>query len=394
MTSICLYFQIHQPIRLKNYTFFQIGYDHQYDDVQLNYQILNKVADRCYLPVNALLLELIKKQKGKFKVAFSISGVALEQFIQYRPEVITSIRRLVDTGCVEILSETYYHSLSSVYSPEEFEKQVKKHRDTVKYLFDIEPTTFRNTELVYSDSVAKQVADMGYYDTILAEGAPQLIENDAASFVFKAGETDLNLLLRHYKLSDDIAFRFPDQSWEHYPLTPEKFAKWVHALDGKADTINLFMDYETFGEHKSADTGILEFLRNMPEAVLANENFSFLTPSETVKAYKVKKQLDVPSEITWADAERDLSGWNHNHMQKDAIQKLYGLEAMVKESKSREFADIFGRLQTSDHLYYMSTKYWNDGVRQTFSPYKSPYDAYIIYMNVLSDFEQLVKSSL
>jgi len=392
MTSVCLYFQIHQPIRLKNYSFFQIGYDHQYDDVQLNYTILNKVADRCYLPVNALLLDLIKKHEGKFKVAFSISGVALEQFVQYRPEVITSIRRLVDTGCVEILSETYYHSLASEFSPNEFIKQVKKHRDSIKYLFDVEPTTFRNTELTYSDNVAKQVAALGYYDTILAEGAPQLIENDAATNVFKAGDSGLNLLLRHYKLSDDIAFRFPDQSWEHYPLTPEKFAGWVHNLEGKADTINLFMDYETFGEHKPAETGILEFLKQMPGKVLENENFTFLTPSETVKAYEPKETLHVPLPITWADAERDLSGWNNNHMQKDALSRLYGLEPAVKASKSREFSDLFGRLQTSDHLYYMSTKYWNDGVRQVFSPYKSPYDAYINYMNVLSDFEKLLKA--
>lgn len=392
MTSVCFYFQIHQPYRLKEYTFRHIGADPNYEDVASNFRFVNRIADRCYLPANALLKELIDRHAGQFKVAFSFSGIALEQFMAYRPEVIASFRELVDTGCVEILAETFYHSLAGLYDLDEFERQVKRHADIVKQCFGVVPTTFRNTELIYSNEIAERVAKMGY-KVMLAEGAERIIGTEPTTQVFKSqSATELKMLLRHYRLSDDIAFRFPDPNWSEYPLLAPKYAGWIHQLeDEDPECVNIFLDYETFGEHKAAETGIFQFMKYLPSAILENKDFIFATPAEIAKDANPIAVFDADAPVSWADEARDVSGWTDSNMQKDAIKRVYALGEAIKEKDDAYLLNIWGKLQTSDHFYYMSTRYWGDGVRQVFSPYKSPYDAYINFMNVLSDFEQRIK---
>ena len=390
MTSVCFYFQVHQPNRLKNFPFFLIGADHQYEAVDVNFNILNRVADKCYLPANNKILELIEKTGGKFKAAFSITGTALEQMEAFRPDVIASFQALAKTGNVEFLAETYYHSLAFLYSEAEFERQVKMHADKIKKLFGKAPVTFRNTELIYSNKVAAAAHKLGY-KTILAEGVERNLGTQLPNSVFHAqGTQDINVLLRHYRLSDDIAFRFSDKNWSEYPLLAPRYASWLQGLKKESDTINLFLDYETFGEHRQAETGIFQFLTYLPAEILKDKDFNFATPAEVSDAYKPKHTYSAPTITTWADENRDITGWIDNHMQKDSLSKVYALEPFVLAKKDPHLTDIWAKLQTSDHFYYMSTKYWEDGVRQAFSPYKSPYDAYINYMNVLSDFEELV----
>jgi alpha-amylase len=393
MTSVCFYFQVHQPFRIRNYGYIEIGSNHFYEDYEKNFEILNKVADKCYLPTNTKMLKLIKRHNGKFRISYSISGVALEQFEQYRPEVIESFKKLVDTGCVEILSETYYHSLSFLYSKQEFERQVKKHFQKVKLHLGVEPTTFRNTELIFSNEIAQYVSAMGFKG-MLCEGVDRFLFERTPNYVYASpGIDDFKLLLKNYKLSDDIAFRFSNKQWEDHPLTSEKFANWVHGHAGDAECINLFMDYETFGEHQWKETGIFNFLDHLPEKILAHPDFNFKTPTEVMESFTARDIYDVPYTTSWADAERDLSAWNENKMQKFSLHKIYSLEKKVKKSNNQELVDTWAKLTTSDHFYYMSTKFWSDGdVHKYFSPYDSPYDAHIFYMNVLSDFEQTIKN--
>ncbi len=387
MTSICFYFQVHQPYRLKHYSFAEIGSDHFYEDAVKNREILHKVADKCYLPTNKKILELIQRHEGKFRVSYSISGTALEQFEQYRPEVISSFQDLVNTGAVELLSETYYHSLAVLYSESEFRRQVEKHRDKVYQLFGVYPQVFRNTELIYSNAIGKVVLDMGY-KAQLCEGVDRLLGDRSPNYIYQHPYSNLKLLLKNYSLSDDIAFRFSDKGWAEHPLTADKFAEWCHRHYAY-QCINLFMDYETFGEHQWANTGIFEFLDYLPQAILKHPDFDFKTPSELLDHYPVKDIYDVHEPISWADAERDLSAWLENSMQKEAMQAIFDLEKEVHQSKNNDLLNIWGKLLTSDHFYYMSTKFWSDGdVHKYFSPYDSPYDAAIFFMNVLSDFKK------
>lgn len=386
--SICLYFQIHQPTRLRLYRFFDIGKDSHYYDDFTNRTILRRVADRCYLPMNNLLLELIKKYKGEFKVAFSISGSALEQFDRYAPEVIDSFRKMADTGCVEFLCETYYHSLASLASAAEFRHQVLKHKATIEQYFGVTPVTFRNTELIYSDDIGSQVYDMGF-KTMLTEGARHILAWRSPNFVYTdEKQANLKLLLRNYVLSDDIAFRFSDRSWQEWPLSGDKFvSKMAAEVRESGDVINLFMDYETFGEHQSASTGIFDFMKYLPEAVLRDGTFKFGTPSEVSKACKSISELEVPEPISWADEERDITAWLGNELQQEAFNKLYGLYEKLAVINDADLFSEFGHLQESDHLYYMCTKFFSDGeVHKYFNPYDTPYEAFINYMNVLSDF--------
>ncbi len=390
MTAVCFYFQVHQPRRIKRYRFFDIGNDHEYfnDDADRdtnNAKITRKVADKSYLPANAVLLENLRHHPD-FKVAFSISGIALEQFEEYAPEVIESFKRLVETGRVEILSETYYHSLSFLRSPKEFKKQVEMHADKVKELFGVTPSVFRNTELIYRNDIADMVSDMGYIG-MLAEGADQLLDWRKPTYVYHAkGDPTFKLLLKHYKLSDDIAFRFSNKDWEEWPLTAEKFAKWVDSHNGDGHVINLFMDYETFGEHQWEDTGIFNFLRAMPSEIMKNPDNSFVTPTEAFSTYKSVGEIDAPDYVSWADVERDLSAWLSNPIQHDAIRAFFDLEKQVKRSKKPDVLRDWRRLSTSDHFYYMCTKWFQDGdVHAYFNPYESPYEAFIAYMNVLND---------
>jgi alpha-amylase len=391
MPSICFYFQVHQPYRLKEYTFFEIGNNHFYENNELNYRIINKVSDKCYLHANNLLLELIKKHEGKFRISYSITGTALEQIEHWRPDVLQSFKELSKTGCVEFLAETYYHSLSFLYSKNEFDRQVNLHRELIKKHFNQSPTVFRNTELIYSNELAAYIEKKGYKG-ILCEGADKVLGDRNPNHLYHPPEGKIKSLLKNYRLSDDIAFRFSDKNWVEFPLTADKFAYWVHQAAGNAEVINFFMDYETFGEHQWAETGIFEFLQFLPEKILAHPDFNFKTPSEIVDAYDARDVYDVHEPVSWADTERDLSAWLSNNMQKEAMQKIYSLEDKVKATSNVELINTWARLLTSDHFYYMSTKFWADGdVHKYFSPYHSPYDAYIFYMNCLSDFELTLK---
>ncbi|MEX0986801.1 MAG: glycoside hydrolase family 57 protein [Bacteroidales bacterium] len=388
MRTICLYFQVHQPFRFRTYRFFDIGNDHYYYDDYTNESILRKVAEKCYLPANQLLLNLISKNKGKFKVAFSISGIAIEQFKLYAPDVLDSFRELAATGKVEFLAETYAHSLSSLRNKDEFIEQVTEHRSMVKELFGQEPKVFRNTELVYSDDIGATVYKLGFR-AMLTEGAKHVLGWKSPNYLYcNAHEPRLKMLLKNFKLSDDIAFRFSNKSWSDYPLTAEKFAGWIKELPKEEETVNLFMDYETFGEHQWSDTGIFEFLKALPNAIFKYTNFTFSTPSEVAEQLQVISAIQVPHPISWADEERDLSAWLGNEMQKEAFNKLYDLRDKVVQSNNKELEVDFRYLQVSDHFYYMSTKFFSDGeVHSYFNPYKTPYEAFINYMNVLSDFK-------
>jgi alpha-amylase len=392
MSSLCLYFQVHQPRRLKRYRFFDIGNDHEYfnDSAERdtnNARVLRKVADKCYLPANQTMLELLHRHP-EYKFSFSISGIALEQFAEYAPEVLESFQRLVDTGRVEILSETYYHSLSFLRSKAEFRDQVALHRQTVEHLLGVTPEVFRNTELIYRNDIADEVSRMGYKG-MLAEGADRVLGWRSPNFVYHAvGNPEFKVLTKNYQLSDDIAFRFGNRGWEGWPLTAGKFAHWVSSHNGNGEIINLFMDYESFGEHQWEDTGIFDFLRHMPEEVLRHPDNDFVTPSEAVDRYSAVGEYDAPDYVSWADVERDISAWLDNPIQHDALQAIFSLEDSVRATGDTQLLQDWRRLTTSDHFYYMCTKWFNDGdVHAYFNPYDSPYEAYIAYMNVLRDME-------
>ncbi len=392
MASVCFYFQVHQPFRVKDYRVFDIGNDSEYfndnsDRSLNNKKILNKVAQKCYLPANALMLELLNKHP-EFKVSFSFSGVFLEQLEESSPETLESFQKLVATGRVEVLAETYYHSLSFLYSPDEFRRQVELHRKKIKKLFGVEPTVFRNTELIYNNALAEEVEKMGYKG-IIAEGADHILGWRSPNFLYRPrGTESIKLLLKNYRLSDDIAFRFSSRDWKEFPLTAPKFANWVSQVNGNGNIVNLFMDYETFGEHQWEDTGIFNFLRHLPEEIYKHPDNDFVTPSEAIARYEPVDEFDAHNFISWADIERDLSAWLSNPMQNDAIRKLYDLEESVLKTGDKRLADDWRRLQTSDHFYYMCTKWFNDGdVHKYFNPYNTPYEAFIAYMNVLQDMK-------
>jgi len=394
MRTICFYFQVHQPFRIKPYRFFDIGEDHYYWDDYGNKSIIRKVATKCYLPMNALLLELIKRYNGKFKVTFSISGVCLDQFEAYAPDVLASFQELVATGNVELLSETDAHALSALASEEEFARSVERHKAKIKRLFNgYEPKVFRNTELISSDKIGGMVAKMGY-DGILTEGAKHILGWKSPNFVYQNSvDPNLKVLLKNFQLSDDIAFRFSNKTWSDYPLTTEKFVKWINAIPKEQEVLNLFMDYETFGEHQWAETGIFEFMRVLPAAVFSLTDFDFSTTSEVVRGAKPIAKINVPVPISWADEERDLTAWLGNDLQKEAFTKLYELQSKVKKIDDADIQRDWNYLQTSDHFYYMCTKFFSDGaVHSYFSHYDTPYDAFINYMNVLSDFILRVKN--
>ncbi len=388
MPSVCLYFHCHQPFRISRFPVFNIGGDFPYFDEQKNYHYLERIVRKCYLPANNLLLDLIKKYKGKFKVSFSISGLLMEQLEKHFPSVLTSFKALVETGCAELLAETYHHSLSFLYSKSEFKKQVFLHKRKLKKIFNFEPTAFRNTELAFNNEMAKQIEQMGY-KTVLTEGANHILGWRSPDFVYKAANTkNLKVLMRNYRLSDDISFRFSEKSWIEWPLTAEKFAHWVSQINGNGQVVNLFMDYETLGEHQWEDTGIFQFMENLPKEILKNKDNNFKTVSQAASSYPSVGEIDCPETISWADTERDLSAWLGNQMQKEAAQKIYSLENVALGAKNKLIVDNWRKLQTSDHFYYMCTKWFSDGdVHKYFNPYESPYDCFISYMNILSDLQ-------
>lgn len=391
--SICLYFQVHQPARLRLYRFFDIGKDsHYYDDFVSRTEVRRAVRD-CYLPMNELLLSLIKEHKGAFKVSFSIPGATLELLERYAPEVVDSFRALVDTGCVEMLCETYYHSLASLTSPSEFRHQVLKQKDKIKEVFGVESVTFRNTELIYSDNIGSEVYDMGF-KTMLVEGAKQVVGWRNPDFVYScAAQPKLKLLLRNYSLSDDLAVRFSDTSWDVYPLTAEKYAAWVRNAEG--DIVNLFMDYEAFGMRHPSESGIFSFLKELPGALLADGSMKFVTPADVARSIKSVGTIEVDDPVSWSSVESDMSLYLGNELQQDAFNKLYAqTEKLAILADPVLWAD-FGHLQESANFYYMSTKFFADGAKMLNpSPYGTPYEAFINYMNALSDFIIRVDNAL
>lgn len=388
MRTICFYFQVHQPYRLKPYRFFDIGEDHYYWDDFANKSIMRKVAEKCYLPMNALLLELIQKYNGRFKVSFSLSGVFMDQMEEYAPDVLESFQKLVATGHAELLNETYAHALAALKSKEEFHDMVRAQQEKIKKLFNgYTPKVFRNTELIYSDTIGEMVAELGY-KAILTEGAKHILGWKSPNFVYcNAIEPKLKVLLKNFRLSDDIAFRFGEKAWADWPLTTDKFVDWINQIPQEEEVINLFMDYETFGEHQWEESGIFDFMSHLPEAVFNRSNFTFSTPSEVADNTQPVGKIHVPVPISWADEERDLTAWLGNDLQDEAFDRLYELEHLVKQSKDPKIQKDWKYLQTSDHFYYMCTKFFSDGdIHAYFSPYESPYEAFINYMNVLSDF--------
>lgn len=386
MPSVCFYFQVHQPFRIKQYSYFDISRDHSYFDEKKNGDVMRKVAHKCYLPTNSTILNLIRRFDGRFKVSYSITGVAIEQMMKYAPEVLNSFVELANTGCVEFIGETYYHSLSAVYNPVEFRDQVMKHKALMESVFGYSPTVFRNTELIYDDYVGHLASELGF-KAIIAEGADDVLGWRSPNFVYKVPGHDTRLLLKNYRLSDDIAFRFGNRAWESFPLRSETFASWVHQISGAGETVNLFMDYETFGEHQWEDTGIFQFMDHLPEAILRHPDWNFKTPSEVVDSYQPVADLHFHRLTSWADIDRDLSAWRGNKMQNNALERIFNLADKVRSQGDEQALDVWRKLQTSDHYYYMCTKWFADGdVHAYFSPYESPYAAFINYMNVFKDF--------
>ncbi len=398
MLTVCPYFHVHQPYRVKRYRVFDIGQDNQYfndtSDTDLNNRrIIEKVANKSYRPANKVLQELLDTHE-EFRFALSFSGTALDQFEAYAPDVLESFQRLVATGRVEILADTYHHSLAFFYSVPEFERQVAMHARRIKELFGVTPRVFRNTELSYRNDLAQWCEANGYLG-IMAEGWEKYLGWRSPNYVYQpAGTSKIKVLLKNYKLSDDVAFRFGNQAWESYPLSADTYANWIHSHHGDGQTINLFMDYETFGEHQWEDTGIFDFLRVLPGTLMDHPHTTFKTPSETILSYDAIGEYDVPEVLTWADTDRDLTAWTGNDIQRDALQKIYDLEAAVLGTGDAYLIEQWRKLQTSDHFYYMCTKWSNDGdVHAYFSPYQSPYDAYIAFMNALSDLQLRVAAN-
>jgi len=387
MPSVCFYFQVHQPPRLRHYTVFDSN--DQYFDNKKNAFICRKVANKCYLPANRVILDLIRRFDGQFKVAYSITGILLEQLQRYSPEVMSTFDALAETGCVEFLAETYYHSLSFLYSRDEFVEQTKKHLRTIEHLFGQRPRVFRNTELIYNNELAALIESMDCFDAIITEGADHILGSRSPDFLYQPKNCpSLKLLLKNYSLSDDIAFRFSNHDWPAWPLTAEKFARWVSDVNGNGNVVNLFMDYETFGEHQWEDTGIFNFMRHLPDEILKHPDNNFKTPTEVIQSYHTVDTVDIPHIISWADTERDLSAWLGNAMQSNAIHELYRLETKIKNSNDEKIIADWRKLQASDHFYYMCTKYFADGdVHKYFNPYNSPYDSYINFMNVLDNLQ-------
>lgn len=391
MKAINLYMHVHQPFRVRHYTIFDAGANHDYFDAPHdhrtnNEQIIHKVAEKSYIPTNRKLLELLNRHP-EFKFSMSITGTVLEQFEMWSPAVLKSFQELTDTGRVEIVGETYHHSLAFFYSQSEFEIQVDMHRKKIQELFGQTPKVFRNTELAYNNDLAYW-ADRAGYKGILAEGWDPVLGWKSPNYVYRPEYTEnIRLLMKNYKLSDDIAFRFSNRAWEEWPLTVDKFAHWLNGTHN-AEIFNLFMDYETFGEHQWEDTGIFNFLDHLPAEWMKTEGNSFVTVSEAIDKFEAKDRVDVPQTTTWADTERDLSAWLGNPMQQQAIQALYGLQKPILETCDWALVEDWRKLQTSDHFYYMCTKWFNDGdIHAYFSPYETPYEAFTNYMNAWHDLK-------
>lgn len=387
MTDICLYFQVHQPLRLQKFTFFDIGTKKDYFDKKTNSFFLERITKKCYIPTNKLLLELNRKTNGAFKCSFSISGILLELLEKEQPQVIQLFQDMAKQK-FEFFAETYYHSLSYLISKKEFTQQVKKQKKTIKKFFGVKPVTFRNTEAMYNNDIAKTAEKMGF-KTIIAEGIKHILGWRSPNYVYKAAGCNIKVLLRNFELSDDISFRFSEKNWKEFPLTADKYVSWL--LQSQGDCINLFMDYETFGEHQWRETGILEFLKFFPEIALNTRKLCFSTASEVAKKYPARDEYNAPHLNSWADTDRDLSAWLGNQMQQNAFEEV---KKIGTQKIKKKHLDVWRKLQTSDHFYYMCTKWFNDGdVHKYFNHYSNPYDAYLNYMNVLQDFKKRIEKN-
>jgi alpha-amylase len=387
--AIVLYMHVHQPYRVRHYTVFDAAVNHDYFDAkpgerENNHDVLQKVAAKSYLPTNKYLLELLE-QYPDFKLSLSITGTVLDQLEQWNPEALRSFQRLTETGRVEIVAETYHHSLAFFYSRHEFEHQVQMHREKVEKLFGQTPKVFRNTELAYNNELARW-ADQAGYTAVLSEGWDPTLGWRSPNHVYRPSYTNnVKLLMKNYKLSDDIAFRFGNQDWKEWPLTADKFSHWL-SEDQDATNFNLFMDYETFGEHQWSESGIFDFLQKLPAEWLKSDDHTFMTVSEAATNIEAVGDVDIPQTVTWADTERDLSAWLGNAMQQEAIANIYGMQDVVLKTGDWELIEDWRRLQTSDHFYYMCTKWFSDGdIHAYFSPYETPYEAYINFMNACHD---------
>ena len=388
-----LYFQVHQPRRLRRFHFLDVGSGHNYFDDGLNKEIMCRIATHCYLPTNQLLLKIIEKHP-ELRVTFSISGTAIEQFERFAPQVLHSFRQLADTGSVEFLAETYYHSLSYFISNEEFIEQIALHKQKLNVAIGVHPTFFRNTELIYSDAIGRIVSELGF-SGIYIDGIEKVLNGRTPNSLYRHPEENLVLIPRNYRLSDDIAFRYSDQNWSEWPLTGNKFARWISSIPVNERVVNLAMDYETFGEHKTSASGIFDFLHEFIMAILQEKKFQFVNPSEASRLLPAEEIVSTESAISWADESRDVSAWLGNDMQRDAFDSLYRFHEFIVESSNQKLIDAYRHLQTSDHFYYIATKSGGDrAVHQYFSPYGSPYEAFMNFMNIVSDLEFRVKMEM
>ncbi len=391
MPDVCLYFQVHQPHRLLQTRPKNKPFGPPYEDDALNREILNRVADNCYLPANEMFLRRIEENHGLFRMALSITGTAIEQFRRFRPDVLESFQNLVASGGVELLAETYHHSLAFVHSNKEFDRQVDMHLELMEECFSVRPKVFRNSELIYNDAIAAKAETLGF-EGVIAEGTPSFTGDHSPNYLYRAPDTArIKTLLRNHALSNDLAFRFSDPSWSAHPLTWEKFADWINSSPG--DVVNLFMDYESIGEHQKAENGIYEFWQRVP-AILIETGSQWVTPSEAVSIYRAAREYDCGSVTSWADSERDLSAWTGNAMQQEAMDAVHALEDSVHATNDTDLIDTWARLQTSDHFYWMSTKGGTDGeVKHYFSPYQSSQKAFEIFMSALGDLTKQIEAN-
>ena len=387
MASICLYFKVHQPYRLRKYQSMEIDACHCYDDAAADWESINQLADECCLRANEIIYEQIIQQKNKFRVSYSISGIALELFQRYRPDVIRSFKKLTSTGCVEFMSETYYHSLSSLYSPAEFKRQVLKHADLIKHLFDMEPVVFKNTELIHNNRIASLISGFGFKG-ILCEGVEKILKGRTSNQLYALPDKgELVLFLRNAALSDDIAFRFGDPNWSEHPLKADTFAKWLHQHPEKTDVINLFMNYETFGIHKREESGIFEFLSALPSAVLSHEDFVFSTPAVVLREKYPRDVYDISQTISWEDKSNASCIWCENVMQNNTLKKIYSIEKLVMHAADQRAIDVWGRLQSADYFYYMAEDGRRQSVTKYFNPFATTQEVFQHYTNIVADFE-------
>lgn len=388
MPSVCLYFRVHIPYRLKLFPKRTVADAGNLFDLEANQSAINKLAEDCYLPANKIIQELITANKGKFSVSFSISGTAIELLEKYRPDVLDSFKALAETGCVEFLAETYYNSLSWLHSKKEFRRQVEMHQHTIEATFGCTPVVFRNTELIYNNELADFIAAMGYKG-ILCEGLESILNGRTPNQLYAApGNKNISVILRNTRLSDDIAFRFDDATWNEQPLTAEKFAGWIHTHNEETSSIHLYFDYESFGIYKKASTGIFEFLQNLPAAILANENWIFTTPASLVDGEHSKEIFDAPQIISWQNKSPDNCIWSENSMQRNSLHKIYHIENIVQRTNCIHALEYWGHLQSADHFFCMSeTRRMVNDAYFNLCTFKSAEEANRHYKNIVTEFE-------